>query len=256
MDKNNINFGKRFSGAEWADVQKDIMVIGAGGIGSHLIFNLSRIGHHLAIIDPDSVDETNVEGGQLFTRGNIGQFKVDAIKSVCRMFGCTNMIDSMSTYFKKGMATEAITITGLDSMAARKDVYNEWKNSMKYYKPEECLLLDGRLTMELYEIFAIKGTDTASMKKYEEEFLFSDEEANIEDCTTKQTTFGAAAIGAAITSTLCNFITNLKLGFEMRGIDFHERMFFPMKLLTLDPSTPMEMKEAIVELEQPKTELL
>lgn len=256
MDKNNINFGKRFSGAEWADIQKDIMVIGTGGIGTWTIFNLSRIGHNLIIVDPDRVDETNVEGGQLFKRRDIREWKVDAIKNICREFGCNNNIDSMATHFKKGMATAAITITGLDNMTARKDVYNEWKNSIKYYKPEECLLIDGRLTMEMYEIFAIKGTDTASMKKYEEEFLFSDEEANIEDCTTKQTTFAAAAIGAAITATLCNFITNLKLGFEMRELNFYERMFFPMKLLTLEPSTPMEMKEAIVELEQPKTELL
>ena len=46
----NLIEGKRWSGFDWADQQKQIMMIGAGGIGSWTCLSLSRIMHEIVII--------------------------------------------------------------------------------------------------------------------------------------------------------------------------------------------------------------
>lgn len=221
----------RFSGAEWADQLRVITIVGVGGIGSWLAFNLSRIGHELIIIDPDTVDETNVYGGQMYRSGDVGNTKVGSVRSICREFGTGSYIQILPEYFQPDLLETSIVITGLDSMAPRRQVYEAWKANMDHglFVREESLLIDGRLTMEMYEILAVQGTRKDQMEIYDKEHLFTDEEAEELDCTTKQSTFGAMGIAAAMTATLCNFLTNVKIGDpDFRDVPFYNRMYYPL----------------------------
>jgi hypothetical protein len=235
----------RFSGADWADQLHPIMLIGVGGIGSWLALNLSRIGHQLFLVDPDTVDETNVTGGQMYKQSQVGQKKVHAVQQLCRELGATAEITAVDQLYTEEDGATDICITGLDNMAARKLVYETWKKHVQSKETDEekakCLLLDGRLTLEMFEVLCIQGNRPDQMEHYEREYLFDDAETVELDCTTKQSTFGAMGISCLMTATLCNWLTNQKLEVDFREVPFYQRHFFPIfGYARIEPGQPAQ----------------
>lgn len=228
--------GTRFSGAEWADQLFPITVVGVGGIGSWLTLSLSRIGHELYIIDPDYVDSTNVTGGQMYRSKDVNLPKVTAVEQICREFGCINEITSDVGLFNPSINTTDVIIAGVDNMVARKEIFEAWLrtvNSMTHEtggKNLECnthLFIDGRLNMEMFEVFCVQCNNEEQIREYQEKHLFSDEETLQEDCTAKQTTFAAMGIAGILTAVLSNWATNNKLGYEVREVPFYQRYHLP-----------------------------
>lgn len=230
----------RFSGLEWASEIKEIMMVGIGGIGSYTSFNLARIGHELLLVDGDSVDETNVTGGQLYRNKDVGSKKVNAVHTICREFGCTGKIWTVDHMFNEDCGMNGICICGLDNMEARKQVFEAWEDyinsetyndgngKLEFIDKSQCLFIDGRLIAELWEVFAIPGDRDDLIAEYKEKWLFDDSEVDALDCTAKQTSFVAMGIASVITGTLCNWLTNKKLGADMRCVPFHQMMFYPL----------------------------
>lgn len=224
----NLIEGKRWSGFDWADQQQTIMMIGAGGIGSWTCLSLSRIMHEIVIIDGDSVDQTNVQGGQMYRTKDVDKTKVGAVTEICREFGCINEIMPIPEMYTTAMGMADICITGLDNMAARKQIFETWKHHVIVSKnPEKCLFIDGRMAGELCEVFILQGDKPEQLDEYET-WLFDDAEIEELDCTMKQTTFVAMAIASFITSSLCNWLANNKLGMEFKEVPFHQRFYGPM----------------------------
>lgn len=169
----------------------------------------------------------------MFKRIQLGIPKCNAVTQVCREFGCDNVIDPIISKFTSRTGCVNIMLTGLDNMASRRETFEEWRKHISRLSVEqrkECLFVDGRLTIEMWEIFAIKGNDEKAMNIFEENHLFSDEESIPLECSTKQSTFAAMSIAGSMTSTLCNFLTNVKLNDEVRTVPFHQRMYFPINL--------------------------
>lgn len=248
----------RFSGADWATELKEIMLIGIGGIGSWLSLSLSRIGHELYLIDGDSVDETNVNGGQLYRTEDIGKKKVVAVAEICRSFGCINQITCIGEMYSPTTHDSLpIVISGLDNMKTRKEVFEAWLKqrnelSIDYKEGDEFtgssnfLLIDGRLLMETAEVFCIQGNNEEQIKEYKEKWLFDDSDVAELECTTKQSTFAAMGIAGMITATLCNWLTNRKLDIDFREVPFHQRMYYPaldFKKQEIDGNSSSNSKE-------------
>lgn len=229
----SFNEGKRWGGFDWADQQKEIILIGAGGIGSWTALNLSRIGHSLYIFDGDNVDLTNVEGGQFYRGVDVGLNKANAIRNGCREYGCLNTIDVYSRNYTEELGMTDVCITGVDNMAARKLAFEAWENHVGKEvnmgrSINSCLFIDGRLLGELMEVICVQGNNENQIREYKEKHLFTDEEVAAEDCTTKSTTFAAMMISGVITASLCNFLSNRKLGMDVREVPFYQRLFTPI----------------------------
>src|SRR5690348_8707771 len=101
MNKKHINFGKRFSGADWADQTRNITLIGLGGIGSWTALSLGRIGHNLILVDGDCVDATNVGGGQIYRIHDVDESKSEALLEICREFGVCSVIVTYDEFYEK-----------------------------------------------------------------------------------------------------------------------------------------------------------
>lgn len=220
----------RFSGLDWySENNRTIMAVGAGGINSYVIFNLSRIGFPLWIVDPDEIDQTNVTGGQLYRTKDIGKMKVLAMLDIVREFGCTNKISPIPVHFTKETGTAPIMITGLDNMAARRTCFEVWKESLDGSdSKEDFLLIDGRLNAENFDVFCVQGTKPEDIEIYEKEWLFSDSEVKDADCTMKQTSFAAMGIASMMTACLCNWLTNRKLKTDFREVPFKQSVYLPL----------------------------
>jgi molybdopterin/thiamine biosynthesis adenylyltransferase len=236
----------RWSGAEWADRKNNILIVGAGGIGSWLSFSLSRIDHSIVLIDDDRVDATNVLGGQFFKRVHIDQFKANSVRNICREFGCNSVFQSVPTKFNDESYLPGrfdVVISAVDNMKAREDLFKLFcEKSSKSSQP--MLFIDGRLTMEMYEVFAVEGNNPIQIEKYKADHLFPDEEADVLDCTTKQSTFAAMGIASLMTTLICNWNVNMKYELSIREVPFYTRHFLPIlevKTLSIGMPIPEEI---------------
>lgn len=202
----------RFNSAIWFDKtrKQDVTIAGLGGIGSYVVFMLSRLDvNTMTLYDPDIVERVNLSG-QLYNSNQIGDYKVDA---------AANMIADYSNYYSfvakhekldENSMISKVTICGFDNMKARKDAFRNWTNFVARLPEEErgeCLFIDGRLAAEELQVFCIKGDDTDGERRYEP-YLFSDFQAAPTVCSYKQTTFMANMIGSIIVNLFINFVAN------------------------------------------------
>lgn len=203
----------RFSSASWLEKiqEKEIVIGGAGGIGSWTALLIARL--HPAkmyIYDNDRVDASNL-GGQLYGDVNIGEFKTNALSNILRSTGGYHGHYSLAERYTDISATRKVMICGFDSMTSRKTFFNRWKRGVGFYHPEErkdCLYIDGRLAAENFQIFCIRGDDEYNKKLYEDKYLFDDSEADETICSYKQTSFCAAMIASFMANLFVNFCAN------------------------------------------------
>ena len=213
----------RFSGAEWFEKAKsyDVMIAGVGGIGSWASLLISRF--HPAIIrlfDPDTIEEANMSG-QLFSIDDIGENKCIVMNRTISLY---SNYYSTYTYCERfaGQTSSDIMICGFDNMASRKTFFNTWKRRVMSSQgiAHEMLYIDGRLGMEEMQVFAIRGDETENIKRYEQEYLFDDSEAEQVPCSMKQTSYMAAMIGSVISNIFANFAANSDYNMDVRTFPF------------------------------------
>ena len=203
----------RFSSAIWYEAiqKKTIILAGVGGIGSYVGFLLARMKPAaLFIYDPDIVETANMSG-QLYSREDVGNPKVNALSDMISKYCDYNSVFAVSERFDESNDASDIMICGFDNMAARKFFFEKWLEYVKSKSEEEranCLYIDGRLAAEEFQVLCIKGDDEFNINRYKNEFLFSDEQADATVCSYKQTTFMANMIASVMVNLFVNFVAN------------------------------------------------
>lgn len=203
----------RFSSAIWYEniQKKTIILAGVGGIGSYVGFLLARMKPaSMFIYDNDIVEAVNMSG-QLYGQSDLGRPKVSALTEMIRNYAGYSSVFAISERFTTESEASDIMICGFDNMAARRLFFNKWVNHVQS-KPEKerknCLFIDGRLAAEEFQVLCIKGDDEYNINRYNNEFLFSDTEADATVCSYKQTTFCANMIASYMVNLFVNFCAN------------------------------------------------
>ena len=203
----------RFSSAIWYEniQKKTVILAGVGGIGSYVGFLLARMKPaSMFIYDDDIVEAVNMSG-QLYGQSDLGRPKVFALAEMIRNYAGYSSVFAISERFTDESEASDIMICGFDNMAARRLFFDKWVNHVQS-KPEEerknCLFIDGRLAAEEFQVLCIKGDDEYNINRYNNEFLFSDAEADETICSYKQTTFCANMIASYMVNLFVNFCAN------------------------------------------------
>lgn len=202
----------RFSSAIWANKirEQTVILAGIGGIGSYVAYLLSRLRpNQIYLYDPDTVERANMSG-QLFASNNMHCSKVSAISATMMNFSDYFNISAFPRRYSLGDFAAPIMMCGFDNMKARKLFYNNWKKYAQELKNEKdtALFIDGRLAAEEFQVFCIKGDDEYHMKQYEDNWLFTDEEAEETICSYKQTSHCANMIASIMINLFVNFVAN------------------------------------------------
>lgn len=204
----------RFSSAIWYDKiqQQTIILAGLGGIGSWVSILLSRMRPvSMFIYDDDVVEQANISG-QLYSTRDVGSRKTAAALNNIRDFSGYGDVFAISERFDSTCQAANIMICGFDNMEARKTFFNRWVMHVKSFTDVadrgKCLFIDGRLAAESFQVFCIKGDDSYSIEKYEDNWLFDDGEAEETICSYKQTSFCANMIASVMVNCFVNFIAN------------------------------------------------
>jgi hypothetical protein len=228
MEKEQIR--GRFKDAPWytQDDSVEVIIGGAGGIGSWLSFLIARAGFLVTLYDFDTVEVHNM-GGQLFSKEHIGLAKVDAVKQTIKSFSDVDIYALNEKYTFDSMG-HVYMFSAFDNMQARKDMFNRWKEVVKdttTYGAYTPVFIDGRLLMEQLQIFCVTKEN---MFLYEEEHLFDDSEVDDQMCTMKQTSHSAAMIASLMVGFFTNHITNVNQGSKVRDVPFLHEYFIPINL--------------------------
>jgi molybdopterin/thiamine biosynthesis adenylyltransferase len=77
-----------FSGNELEQIKDmKVLVAGAGGLGTHQVVELQRIGiGKIYLVDYDRIEESNLNRQTLYGRNNLGQYKVEKAKEMLDSF--------------------------------------------------------------------------------------------------------------------------------------------------------------------------
>lgn len=203
----------RFSSAIWYEniQKKTVILAGIGGIGSYVGFLLARMKPaSMFIYDDDMVEAVNMSG-QLYGQSDLGRSKVSALAEMIRNYAGYGSVFAISERFTDESEASDIMICGFDNMTARKLFFNKWLSHVQSKSEEErknCLFIDGRLAAEEFQVLCIKGDDEYNINRYNNEFLFSDKEADETICSYKQTTFCANMIASYMVNLFVNFCAN------------------------------------------------
>jgi len=204
----------RFSGAEWYNEiqKKSVILAGLGGIGSHCCLQLARMNiAKLVLYDDDVVEPANMSG-QLYGVEDVGKAKVDAMLNAVRNYTSMQNVYALNERFTEESEAGDVMICGFDNMKARKIFFTSWCNHVQS-KPEEerknCLFIDGRLDISMLQVLCIRGDDEYNIKRYTDEFIFSDRHAEATVCSLKQTTYLACMIGSIMVNLFTNWVAEL-----------------------------------------------
>ena len=215
----------RFKDAPWFPKNNEICLVGgAGGIGSWLVFFLTKIGFKVNVYDFDRVEDHNL-GGQLFQQADIGSLKVVAISRIISNF-CGNRVSTFSERITSSTPNHYYSFSAFDNMEARRTLFMNWKQSWASC-PEGviAIFIDGRLEIEQLQIFCVTPENA---DRYEREHLFHDSAVEEAPCTMKQTSHTAAMIGSLMSAFFTNHITNIYLGETLREVPFYYEFVVPM----------------------------
>lgn len=233
----------RFKDAPWFPKEEtNVIVGGAGGIGSWLTLMLSRAGFFPIVYDFDILEEHNL-AGQLYTKSDAEAMvpKVDALKGLCKQFADTDITVMNERYTKDSMSHHYV-FSAFDNMQARKDMFAAWKEYVKEWEDfkdiadaahipnislSEPIFIDGRLTAEQMQIFCVTPDKIEEYEKH----LFDDTEVQDAPCTMKQTSHSAAMIASHMVGFFTNHMTNNAVGEKDRTVPFFWEYFIPINYI-------------------------
>lgn len=205
----------RFSDAKWfRKVQEQVVILaGIGGIGSNMAVILAKLNPRVLYLFDDDIVETVNMAGQFYSREDIGKYKTDAIAESIVKYTNYSAVYSCPRRYERGEEIVGdVMISGFDNMPARENFFEIWFEHVKT-KPEEerknCLLIDGRLTADEFQIFCMTGDDDYYIAQYKDKYLFNANEAEYTRCSFKQTGYLADMIGAFMVNLLVNHCANL-----------------------------------------------
>lgn len=203
------------------------MVLGQGGIGSHLTFFLARTGASLITVDFDTVEEHNI-AGQLYGKEDVGKLKVTAMSDVVTRLCGENRITPLNNKVELGVEAQwtallplcDVVCASFDSIRARRIAFEYWLENGK----DNSLFVDGRMSAQNGQVFTcIKGS-TETTDFYASTF-FDDSEVPELPCTAKATTHCGSLIASLMVTQIANWFSNQGEGripqTVVRQFDFH-----------------------------------
>lgn len=200
-----------------------ITIIGAGAVGGTAAFFLSKMGMcNIKLFDFDDVDMVNMNC-QMFGLHNIGQPKVDAIASTVEQW-CGSKVNANNKKFTPNdwASLEGIVLSGADSMAVRKEVFEAWQKA-----PATTHLIDTRMSIEYLTVYVLAKSDKKAVADYAKT-LYSDEQAVQERCTLKSVIYTAALAGGWVCKAVKDIIVTGKPSYFqcVFNISKNDCMFF------------------------------
>lgn len=154
-----------------------VHLVGIGTVGSNAAYHLARLGiKDFTLYDADRVESHNIPSQQ-FDHADIGNFKVYAAETQIKRTAPDAKVTTVAEFCDGTEDMRGIVILGLDSMQARRDVFNLCCEQ----NPAVKLVVDIRMAGNTSQAFALDPCDPAQVDGYRL-FDFDDDHAAALPC--------------------------------------------------------------------------
>lgn len=191
-----------------------INIIGAGSVGSFIALELSKMGmFQIEIWDKDTIEPHNLPN-QFFKQSDRGRPKVEALKELIKEFNGEE-IKTHNKFITEDTEFEpyGIVICSVDSMEARKTIWNKVKNNIHINA-----FVDTRMGGEAMKILTIKPYNRKHQKIYEDS-LFEDFKAEEGRCSVQTIIYNVLTIAGLVGCQVKKILKSEK---------FQEEIYFDM----------------------------
>jgi hypothetical protein len=170
-------------------------LIGAGGIGSYVAATLAKMGvTDLTVYDPDLVEDHNLPN-QNYRIRDVGRPKVEALAEILADFTGLQIKPHVAL-FPLTMRPQGIVISALDSMQARKQI---WDSCLKNNFQVDAYL-EARMGAEQGRIYTLTNVVDPRQVGYYEARFYSDADAAQEPCTARAVAYNVFYLAGALVS--------------------------------------------------------
>ena len=216
----------RFSSVPWYGNTRELTIGGLGTIGSWLSLLIARTGdHEILLYDNDTIEKVNYSG-QFFSKDQLEKTKVGSAAENLLNFTEINdfNVHTFNSKFDENTYVSNVTFSCFDNMEARKAMFDAWcKNE------ERELFIDGRMSIESYEVFTVKRGQEERYRKT----LFDDSEVGEQICSLKNTSHTGALIAARMVTAFTNYLANESMELAIRDTSFYFREDMEMQLINM-----------------------
>ena len=180
----------------------NVTIIGVGAIGSWAAVALTRLGvKNLTLVDPDIVEMHNV-ANQAYGYEYIGRSKVDALsETLSKIMPDIHPVTLEGEFnLLQPKELDEVIISGLDSMAARRDLWgmvNDPACRAKFY-------IDGRMGGELIKLYSVNGGIGRDLYQLD---MDSETGASEEPCTARSIIYNTQVCGGLIAAMIKKYVS-------------------------------------------------
>lgn len=206
------------------DMNRNIIIVGAGSIGSYATLALAKLGfQNLFVIDDGMVEEENL-APQFYGTKDIGLYKVKAlkkaIKAQCnieitaldfRLDDTTKAVVNDITQMGTNTTNKPIVVVAVDSMFVRKWIHNNmYRNSG---------LVDARMAIEFLAVYSMVGSEKA--RESYSKTLHSDDDSVQEACTNKAISYTSLIAGGLVAKCVLDRLKGTAQDFQVINFDIN-----------------------------------
>jgi molybdopterin/thiamine biosynthesis adenylyltransferase len=179
-------------------VKKPVTIIGCGGIGSNVAFEMVTLGFgDYVLYDNDVVEERNLASQKAYRRRDLYRPKVEALAEILIEYGARQVLIRKRLFTADDEITGDVVIGAVDSMRSRQAIWQAVELS------DAQIYLDGRLDGEVAQICAVEPLDA---DWYTSQWLFDDEAATKGgNCTMRVVVYPATEMAAIMCRHLGNW---------------------------------------------------
>jgi hypothetical protein len=177
-----------------------IAIIGVGAVGGWATLMLAKMGFcDLTVWDMDNVATENMNS-QFYRFSDIGRSKVLSLYNMVDDFSKVQIKTNHAKWLCEDKVAK-ITVCGVDSMEARKAIFNKCKRDFNCTH-----FIDTRMASEYISQFVVCMQDSEAVSNYEKT-LFTDGEAVQERCTAKSTIYTASLSAGFVAKAVKDILT-------------------------------------------------
>jgi hypothetical protein len=179
-------------------------VIGVGAIGRQVALQLAAIGvRRVELVDFDRVEKSNVTT-QGYLACDVGQPKIDATRRAMEQIDPTIGVRTVADRFRAKQQVGEAVFCCVDSVSARAAIWRAVEHQCHFWA-------DGRMLGEVMRVLV--AADRASGEYYATT-LFPQAEAQVGQCTSRGTIYGAAIAAGLMVHQFSRWLRRLPLDSE------------------------------------------
>lgn len=157
----SLDLSRQADMVEFRSEDFPLLVIGAGGIGSNVVYMAASLGfEHITVYEPDVVEAENI-APQFYRTGDTGELKINALRFTINDMLNTSPLRTYAESYARQSEVARIVLIGVDNMPTRRRIWKQNRIDGKRW------WIEGRMGGTMCTIYCVDLQDSKQVAEYE-----------------------------------------------------------------------------------------